>query len=171
MITTIYYSLAIIAYSIFLIQFTMSMFGVGDTDVDLDIDGDSIGDLSWGDIFSFKGLIHFLMGCAGWLSLRSYTGNLQWFDYPIAIVLGFVFILILVMVTKALLKLKHEPTGQTEEDFIGHVGVITVVNDDNTYYVTMPEFFGYELKAYSDRKYKLGEEVFILKSENGKYYI
>jgi hypothetical protein len=75
------------------------------------------------------------------------------------------------MVTKALLKLKHEPTGQTEEDFIGHVGVITVVNDDNTYYVTMPEFFGHELKAYSDRKYKLGEEVFILKSENGKYYI
>ena len=71
MLTTIYYSLAILAYSIFLTQFVISMLGGSDMDTDIDFDGDGFGELSWSDIFSFKGIIHFLMGFAGWLSLRS----------------------------------------------------------------------------------------------------
>lgn len=168
-ITTIYYSLAIVAYGIFLLQFIMAMFGVGDTDVDMDIDGDGIGDLSWGDIFSLKGFIHFLMGFAGWMSIRSLTSNIQWFDYPIAILLGIIFILILMFVGKLLLKLKHEPTG--EDDFVGNTGIITIKGEDNTYYVTLPDFGGFEIKVHSEKHHNLGDKVCIMKTKDNKYYI
>ena len=57
MLTTIYYSLAIAAYSIFLIQFIIAVTGGSDLDMDIAFDGDGVGDLSCGDIFSFKGII------------------------------------------------------------------------------------------------------------------
>jgi hypothetical protein len=169
-ITTVYYSLAIVAYGIFLIQFLMSFFGVADTDVDIDLDGDGIGDLSWGDIFSLKGFIHFLMGFAGWMSLRSLTDNIEWFDYPIGILLGVAFIFILMLVGKLLLKLQHEPTG--EEDFNNCKGIITLIGEEEDYYfVTLPEFCGYEIKVYSKTKHSLGDEVMIIKSTDNIYYI
>jgi len=168
-ITTIYYSLAIIAYGIFLIQFCLAMFGVGDTDVDIDVDGDGIGDLSWGDIFSLKGFIHFLMGFAGWMSIRSLTSNIQWFDYPIAILLGVIFIVILMFVGKLLLKLKHEPSGH--DNFDGYKGIITIKCEDKQYYVTLPEFNGFEIKVYSENEHELGDEVCVMKNKDDKYYI
>ena len=172
MLTTIYYSLAIVAYSIFLIQFIISVCGGTDIDMDIDFDGDGIGDMSWGDIFSFKGIIHFLMGFAGWLSLISYTGTVVWYDYLIAIALGIVFVVVLMYVGLLLLRLKHEPAGQTTQDYLGHKGVISIVSDEeNAYYVTMQDFGGYELKVYSNEKYKLGDEVIINSYTDGKYFI
>lgn len=174
MLTTIYYSLAIIAYSIFLVQFIMAMCGGTDLDMDIDFDGDGIGDLSWGDIFSFKGLIHFLMGFAGWLSLSSLNGGIAWYDYLIAIALGLVFVIVLFYVGMLLLKLKHEPTGETAKDFIGHTGVVTIVCDDDqyAYYVSMPDFGGQEIKVYSYKyRYDLGDKIKISSYENGKYFV
>lgn len=172
MLTTIYYSLAIVAYSIFLIQFIISVCGCTDLDMDIDFDGDGISDMSWGDIFSFKGIIHFLMGFAGWLSLISYTGTVVWYDYLIAIALGIVFVVVLMYVGLLLLRLKHEPVGQTTQDYLGHKGVISIVSDEeNAYYVTMQDFGGYELKVYSNEKYKLGDEVIINSYTDGKYFI
>ena len=176
MLTTIYYSLAILAYSIFLTQFVISMLGGSDMDTDIDFDGDGFGELSWNDIFSFKGIIHFLMGFAGWLSLRSMNGiSLTIFDYVVALVLGIVFVVVLIFVGRLLLKLKHEPTGQETQDFVGHNGVVTIVCDDEefAYYVTIPDFGGYELKvySYSNTKHSLGDEITILTMSDGKYYI
>jgi len=174
MLTTIYYSLAIIAYSIFLIQFFIAMFGGTDFDTDIDFDGDGFGDLSWGDILSFKGIIHFLMGFAGWLSLVSYNGTLVWYDYLIAIVLGIAFTVILFYIGILLLKLRHEPVGQTPEDFIGHKGVVSIVctDEENAYYVNIPDFNGQEIKVYSlNEKHKLGDEVIIISADNGKFYV
>ena len=175
MLTTLYYSLAIVAYLIFFIQFTISMLGGTDLDMDIDFDGDGVGDLSWGDIFSFKGIIHFFMGFAGWLSLMSYTSTVSWYDYLIAITLGILFVIILFYVGVALLKLKHEPVGQTSEDFIGHKGVITIVCKDepNAYYITVPDFGGQDIKVYSSTptSYKLGDEVMISNADSVKYYI
>lgn len=174
MLTSIYYSLAIVAYSIFLIQFIISMCGGTDLDMDIDFDGDGFGDLSWGDIFSFKGIIHFLMGFAGWLSLTSYNGTIAWYDYLIAIALGIGFVIGLMYLGLLLLKLKHEPSGQTPQDYLGHKGIVTIVSEEeNAYYVTMQDFCGYELKAYSidGNKYKTGDEVIINSFNDGKYYI
>lgn len=53
-----YYLLAAISYGIFIVQFILSWFG-GDTDLDVDLDGELDMDVS--DIVSFKGLVHFVM--------------------------------------------------------------------------------------------------------------
>lgn len=50
-----YYLLAAISYGIFIVQFILSWFG-GDTDLDVDLDGELDMDVS--DIVSFKGLVH-----------------------------------------------------------------------------------------------------------------
>lgn len=182
MLTTIYYSLAIIAYSIFLIQFIISIAGGSDLDMDIDIDGDGFSDFSWSDIFSFKGIIHFLMGFAGWLSLVAYNGGtITWFDYLVAIIFGLIFFVILFYTGILMLKLKHEPSGQTTKDFIGCAAIITIICSDekDAYYVSIPEFGGQELKVYSlnfkdmDKKeYKLGDNVTIVSvDKNGKFYI
>lgn len=56
-----YYLLAAISYGIFIVQFILSWFG-GDTDLDVDLDGELDMDVS--DIVSFKGLVHFVMGAS-----------------------------------------------------------------------------------------------------------
>lgn len=63
-----YYLLAAISYGIFIVQFILSWFG-GDTDLDVDLDGELDMDVS--DIVSFKGLVHFVMGASGWLRDKS----------------------------------------------------------------------------------------------------
>lgn len=62
-----YYLLAAISYGIFIVQFILSWFG-GDTDLDVDLDGELDMDVS--DIVSFKGLVHFVMGASGWLCIK-----------------------------------------------------------------------------------------------------
>lgn len=174
MLASIYYSLAIAAYSIFLIQFCISFFGGSDIDTDIDFDGDGFGDVNWSDIFSFKGIIHFLMGFAGWLSLMEYTSYIAWYDYAIALGLGVAFVVILLFVGRALLKLKYEPTGQTAQDFVGHKAVITIIDsEDESYYASVPDFNGQEIKVFSTLKYDLniGDEVTIASYEDGKYFI
>ena len=189
MMTDIYYALAIVAYSIFLVQFLLSLFGAeydSDINTDIDIDTDS-GDnshfgMSWSDIFSFKGVIHFLMGFAGWISLAQYTRDVVWYDYIIAIVLGFSFIFILLMVGKMLYKLRHEPEGKQPIDFLGASGTISIIvnnglkNKDGfySYYIilTGEEFNGQDLLVYSkSSEYELGDVVTIDEINNGKYYI
>ena len=176
MLTSIYYSLAIAAYSIFLIQFLIAMFGGSDLDTDIDFDGDGAMDLTWGDIFSFKGLIHFLMGFAGWLSLTAARGvAISWYDYLIALAIGIGFVFMLVFLGKLLMKLRQENTGVSGWDFVGHDGYITVVCSDEpyTYYVMLKDLSSQEIKVYSrcEKKYKLADEVTITCYENGKYFI
>jgi hypothetical protein len=176
MLTSIYYSLAIAAYSIFLIQFFVAMFGGSDMDADIDFDGDGAMDLTWGDIFSFKGLIHFLMGFAGWLSLTAAKGSpILWYDYVIALAIGVGFVLMLVFLGKLLMKLRQEPTGTSGWDYVGHDGFITVVCSDepDVYYVMLKDLGSTELKVYSrsKTKYKLASEVTIISYEDGKYFI
>ena len=63
MISNIYYIIAGVAYSIFIMQFILSQF-FGDFDVDTE------ADFSVSDIVSFKGLIHFCIGCFSYLSYQ-----------------------------------------------------------------------------------------------------
>lgn len=84
--SNVYYLLAAISYGIFLVQFILSWFG-GDTDLDVDLDGELDMDVS--DIVSFKGLIHFIMGASGWLCIKqSISHSVEWYDYLIALVCG-----------------------------------------------------------------------------------
>lgn len=107
----IYYGIAIIVYGIFIIRFILSWLG-GDFELDSDID--------LGDVVSFKGLTHFLMGLFGWLSVKGFiTHNIQWYDYLIGFILGLLFVVILFYVYKLMMKLESKPTILIGKDLIG----------------------------------------------------
>lgn len=168
--SNIYYLVAAIAYGIFIVQFILSWFG-GDTDMDVDLDGELDMDVS--DVVSFKGLIHFLMGSSGWLCLKeSVSGSIQWYDYLIALFLGIVFVVILYYLYKLCLKLQHQVVPETGQALVGKVGIIYLVSD--CYYLTI------EINGRTDTicarpvdsglTYLKGEGVLVTKFENGKYY-
>ena len=64
------YGITIVIYAVFIIRFILSWVG-GDFDLDMDADGD----VDLGDVVSFKGATHFLMGFFGWLFDWIYTWN------------------------------------------------------------------------------------------------
>ena len=91
-----YYGATVFIYSLFIVRFILSWVG-GDFDLDMDADGD----VDLGDVVSFKGATHFLMGFFGWLSVKSWTThNVMWWDYLIAFALGVIFVIILYFVYK-----------------------------------------------------------------------
>jgi len=165
---TWYYTLTGIAYAIFLIQFLLSMLGA-DTDVDLDFDADGTADLGWSDIFSFKGLIHFLMGFGGWLSLMGYNrGSLVWYDYIIAVALGVGFFMSLYYLGKGMLKLESHPSELTGTDLIGQQAKVTVISG-GYYYICLPD--AREFLAQSGKQFNVGDTVQIVDYVNGIYII
>ena len=61
-----YYILFFAALFFFLIKFTLTLFA-GDVDFDVDVDGDVDFDVS--SMFSFKGVLHFILGFSSYLSI------------------------------------------------------------------------------------------------------
>lgn len=122
-----YYLLAAISYGIFIVQFILSWFG-GDTDLDVDLDGELDMDVS--DIVSFKGLVHFVMGASGWLCIKhSVSHSIEWYDYLIALICGILFVVILYYLYKLCLKLQHQVIPEKGEALVGRIGTITIPND------------------------------------------
>ena len=165
----IYYTIAVIVYGIFIIQFILSWVGA-DFDVDTDLD------LS--DVVSFKGLTHFLMGFSGWLSVKSFTThNVMWYDYLIAFILGVIFVIILYYVYKFLMKLENKPQILSNEDLIGSIAKVYLVQstiDADTlfkYIITVDNGIGtIEIPAKSRESYKIGDSV-VIKDYVNAYYI
>lgn len=168
----IYLATAII-YGIFIIRFILSWVG-GDFDLDMDADGD----VDLGDIVSFKGATHFLMGFFGWLSAKSYTThNVMWYDYLIAFALGIIFVIILYYVYKFLMKLENKPKVLSGKDFIGSTAkvylVLPIIDADTLfkYVITVDNGIGtVEVPAKSRESYKTGDSV-VIKDYVNAYYI
>ena len=80
---------ALVATGIFLLQFVISVFF---GDLDMDVDGDANADFDLGSLFSFKGLVHFLIGF-GWTRVL-FDGD-TWQMYALAVLVGAVFMLVL----------------------------------------------------------------------------
>jgi len=105
-----YYILFIIVCT-FLVLKTILSWIFGDIDVDIDFDGDIDFDLS--SVFSFKGILHFLFGFSGYLSLLSKYGNysilndFEWYHYGIATIIGCIFMYILWYIYKSMMKFNH----------------------------------------------------------------
>ena len=167
----IYYTAAAIIYGIFIIRFILSWVG-GDFDMDVDTD------LDLGDVVSFKGITHFLMGFFGWLSVKSFTThNVMWYDYLIAFILGVIFVIILYYVYKFLMKLENKPQVLSGKDFIGSTAkvylVISTIDADTLfkYVVTVNNGTGtIEIPAKSRESYKTGDSV-VIKDYVNAYYI
>ena len=167
----IYYTAAAVIYGIFIIRFILSWVG-GDFDIDVDTD------LDLGDVVSFKGVTHFLMGFFGWLSVKSFTThNVMWYDYLIAFVLGVIFVIILYYVYKFLMKLENKPQVLSGKDFIGSTAkvylVLSTIDADTLfkYVITVNNGTGtVEIPAKSRESYKTGDSV-VIKDYVNAYYI
>ena len=168
MIEQIYYAVTLTVYSIFIIRFILSWIGA-DFDIDADID--------IGDVVSFKGLTHFLMGFSGWLSVKSYTThNVMWYDYLIALILGIIFVILLYFVYKLLISLETKPQVLFGKQLIGKTGKIYVILEPEDsikkYIITVGNGLGtQEYPAKSNNSYKLGDEVVISDYVNAYYII
>ena len=168
MIEQIYYAVGLTVYSIFIIRFILSWVGA-DFDIDADVD--------IGDVVSFKGLTHFLMGFSGWLSVKSYiTHNVMWYDYLIALILGVIFVILLYFVYKLLISLETKPQILFGKQLIGKTGKIYVILEPEDsikkYIITVGNGLGtQEYPAKSNNSYKLGDEVVISDYVNAYYII
>ena len=168
MIEQIYYAVALTVYSIFIIRFILSWVGA-DFDIDADVD--------IGDVVSFKGLTHFLMGFSGWLSVKSYiTHNVMWYDYLIALILGVIFVILLYFVYKFLISLETKPQVLFGKQLIGKTGKIYIILEPEDsikkYIITVGNGLGtQEYPAKSNNSYKLGDEVVISDYVNAYYII
>ena len=168
MIEQIYYAVALTVYSIFIIRFILSWVGA-DFDIDADVD--------IGDVVSFKGLTHFLMGFSGWLSVKSYiTHNVMWYDYLIALILGVIFVILLYFVYKLLISLETKPQILSGKQLIGKTGKIYIILEPEDsikkYIITVGNGLGtQEYPAKSNNSYKLGDEVVISDYVNAYYII
>ena len=168
MIEQIYYAVALTVYSIFIIRFILSWVGA-DFDIDADVD--------IGDVVSFKGLTHFLMGFSGWLSVKSYiTHNVMWYDYLIALILGIIFVILLYFVYKLLISLETKPQILFGKQLIGKTGKIYIILEPEDsikkYIITVGNGLGtQEYPAKSNNSYKLGDEVVISDYINAYYII
>ena len=170
----VYYSIAAIVYSIFIIRFIISWVG-GEFEIDGDFDGDA--DLDVSDVVSFKGLTHFLMGASGWLSVKSWTThNIMWWDYLIALALGIIFVIVLYFIYKLMMSLETKPQILTGKDLVGHEGKIYLClgkeGDDFKYQITVQNGVGtMECTAKSSTKYYVGDMVTISDFANAYYII
>lgn len=175
----IYYIIGAVSYAIFIIQFILSLAG-WDTDIDLDMDGE--GDFSLGDLVSFKGLVHFLLGATTYLCYRDYTGAvIDKGSYLMAAVIGLAVMVVLFVLYRLMMRLEHRPLTPSGHDLIGCKGRVTlVVKKDNVpfcipeYDVMLDTDFGTvrvtAICADFSKEYRQGETVEIL-DYTGKYYI
>ena len=166
----IYYGFTIIIYGIFIIRFILSWIG-GDFELDTDADVDL------GDVVSFKGATHFLMGFFGWLSTKLLmTHSLEWYDYLIGFILGIIFVIILFYVYKFMMKLESMPILLTGKDLIGRPAKIYLHcgKDGELYKYIIVVSTGVgtsELPARSYRYYNINDSTTITDYKDAYYSI
>ncbi len=136
---TWYTILFITVIALFIVKLGISLF-VGDFDMDVDFDGDSDFDSS--SAFSFKGVLHFLVGFSSYLFARSHSetinivdGKAQFSfgDFTWAIVVGLIVMFGLFYAYK--LALKANNTTKNPEDFIFNKNLINNLN--GTIYINL----------------------------------
>lgn len=161
-----YYILGAISYGIFIIQFLLSLCGFIDTDLDVDFDGST--DFSISDLISFKGLIHFTMGFSGWLMI---TQKVTFLSISVAVLIGFMFIIILYIVYKVCMKFNYEPKEISGEALIGKQVTIYLPESNGVYRCKLNAPVYTELTCYCEEEVQVGDIFTIVSYKNGIYYI
>ena len=170
---SVYFGLALFSTGIFIVQFILSFFiGELDLDTDIDLDGDGVDDFSIGDLVSFKGLIHFLIGFS-WTMWFSRDSN-QWIAACCATGVGLIFVFILSLTYKLAIKLKNEIEPEKGNDLVGRSAEIYLKGEENRYTVyTTINGAKRELEVTSRNgtSYSPGTIVTIESYKNNIYYI
>ena len=167
-----YYILGIISYGIFILQFGLSFLFGEDTDAAVDVDFDGEADLSFSDLISFKGLIHFLMGMSGWLMLN---GNTSWLSIVFSVLVGICFTVILALIYKLALQLQSVPTKKSGIDLIGAPVTIYLtmdsISEKHCICTVCNGGVTEEINCVASTPVKVGDKRIILDYKNGIYHI
>ena len=162
--------LFIISAAIVVIQLIISI--VNGTDLDIDLDGDGVGDFDLGTIVSPKGVLHFIFGGSGYLTL---IGPAKWnvWGYVVAVLMGVLVAGIMFLVYWGMSKLADEKKQEAGDALVGRPGP-----------VYLPLETGYEITverngrlqqivviSKSGKEYKTGDIVTIASFDSGIYYI
>jgi hypothetical protein len=162
----------IITAAIVVIQLIMSV--VNGTDLDIDIDGDGVGDFDLGTIVSPKGILHFIFGGSGYLTI---IGPEKWNfkGYLIALAIGLVVAGIMFLVYWGMSKLADEKKQEEGEVMVGRSGTVYLPTDTpGVYEITVVRNEREQhlvVTSKSGKKYKTGKVVSIVAYESGVYYI
>lgn len=124
---TLFLIIALVSSGVFLVQFIVSQF-FGDVDVDVDGSGDT--DTDMGSVFSFKGLIHFLIGF-GWTKVL-FVGH-SWQSYAGAVAVGLVFVFVLFYIYLLAFRLQKLRTPEKGSQLVGREGRIYINIGDGRY--------------------------------------
>lgn len=114
-----YNILFFLCLGIFVIKLIISLI-LGDIDVDFDFDGDIDFDIS--SVFSFKGVLHFLLGFSSYLATVAHFDTNYSFDpykfntgdYILAVSCGLLFMIVLFYLYKLMMKLNHYNTNEID---------------------------------------------------------
>jgi hypothetical protein len=164
--------LFIITAAIVLIQLIMSI--INGTDLDIDLDGDGIGDFDLGTIVSPKGIMHFIFGGSGYLTL---AGKSMWNlkGYLIAFGVGLLVAGIMFLVYYGMSKLADEKKQETGDDLIGRTCTVYLPSESSgVYEVTIVRNGRAQqitVKSKSGKTYKTGDIATLISFESGVYYI
>lgn len=156
----------------FFIIKTLISFFAGDTDIDFDVDGDIDFDIS--TLFSFKGILHFLLGFSSFLTVEEKFGevsSISPYHYLIAIVIGLIFTICLFYLYKLMMKLNH---GNSNEIDINGCTCSILINLNDGHYkvlVNTPVGLIEKIITSNDHNLKIGSLHKISKDEQGIYYI
>ena len=163
----IIYVIAGVTFDIFCIRIILSLLGF-DTEFDVDADFDI------GDLISFKGFAHFLMGFSGWISLKfHYHAYAGLKTIVVAIGMGLLVMTLLYFIYFLLSKL-DSPVKQLEpKKLIGRKAMIdSVISEKNHEYIinVTYDINSVSVCARSKREHRAGDEVVILDYKN-KFYL
>lgn len=168
-----YTILFVTVLSLFIVKLAISLFA-GDIDMDVDFDGDNDFDTS--SAFSFKGLLHFLVGFSSYLFARAHTdtvniidGKVQFSfgDFTWAIVIGFIVMFALFYAYKLAMKANNET--KDPEDLIENAkGTIYINLGNGSYSVQAHTHAGTTnvTAYYSGDELEPGTEVTLTKEGN-----
>ena len=164
--------LFIISAAIVVVMLIMSI--VSGTDLDIDLDGDGMADFDLGTIVSPKGVLHFIFGGSGYLTL---IGPEKWnfWGYFVAVLVGLVVAGVMFLVYWGMSKLADEKKQETGDELVGRTGTVYLVDvSPGTYEISVERNGRIQqmvVKSESGKEYKTGDLVTITKYEGGIYYI
>ena len=162
----IIYIIAGVTFCIFLIKLIGALIGV-DCEADLDFD--------FGDIISFKGIVHFLMGFSGYLSCMFYQDTYEGLkDVAIASLIGLVVMILLYFTYILIYKLDSPHEVITGEHLVGRKATISSIEDKENHLYSIDVVVNMNsitVRAQSDKSYRVGDEVIISKFTDNIYSI
>lgn len=149
-------------------------------DLEMDVDFDGVDDFDTSSAFSFKGLLHFLVGASSYLFLRSNMNDITKIDgiaqfgivdYIFAIIVGIILVFIMIFGYRLAIKASHS-SKSPDECINNSKGIIYLNLGDGKYSVEAHTVSGtINVTAYSGNiNLSPGDEVTLIKDED-KIYI